>query len=122
MSEVPDPLGRLSVLHLALTLAHETIYDRHLDLVKDARATPMSRALLVESAEIVLRKRGAATASVHRLAARWHEQSVLDPQAAKKTAIELETELAAAESVLRELLARETAIDGELRGLAAEGR
>ena len=86
------------------------------------RATPRSQALLAESAEIVLRKAGAATASARRLAARWHEQSVLDPQAAEKTARELETELADAESVLRELLAREAAIDTELRALAAEGR
>jgi hypothetical protein len=92
------------------------------DLVRDDRATPISQALLAESAEIVLQKTGAATATARRLAAQWHEQSVLDPQAAEETAVELETELANAESVLRELLARETAIDAELRARAAEGR
>jgi len=122
VSEVPDPLRRLTVLLEALAFAHETIYDRHLDLVRDDRATPMSRSLLAESAEIVLQKTAAATAAARRLAAQWHEQSVLDPQAAEKTAVELETELADVESLLRELLARETAIDAELRALAAEGR
>jgi hypothetical protein len=122
VSEVPDPLQPLSVLLEALAFAHETIYDRHLDLIRDGRATPTSRGLLAESAEIVLQKTGAATASARRLAAQWHEQSVLDPQAADQTAVELETELADVESVLRELLARETAIDAQLRTLAAEER
>lgn len=122
MSEVPDPLRQLNVLLEGMFMAHETIYDRHVDLVRDDRATSISQALLAESAEIVLQKTGAATATARRLAAQWHEQSVLDLQAAEETAIELETELADAESVLRELLARETAIDAELRALAAEGR
>jgi hypothetical protein len=47
---------------------------------------------------------------------------VLDPQAAQQTALQLEKEVADAEPILRELLARETAIAAELRALAAEER
>lgn len=56
------------------------------------------------------------------LTKQWHEQSVLDPRAAEHTALKLETELAHAQSILRELLARESAIAAELRVLAAETR
>ena len=44
---------------------------------------------------------------------------MLDPQTAEQTALELETELAHAEPLLRELLARESAIAAKLRALAA---
>ncbi|MGD0454583.1 MAG: hypothetical protein ABSB69_13385 [Solirubrobacteraceae bacterium] len=84
------------------------------------RATATSQRLLTESARIVLQSAPAASATARRLAAEWHEQSVLDPKTAEQTALELETELAQAESVLRELLARETAIVAELKALAAD--
>jgi hypothetical protein len=120
VSEVPDPLRRLHVLFEAIRIAHETIYDLHRRLVNADRATPLSQGLLAESARIVLRSAPDASAGSHRLAATWHEQSVLDPDAAEDTALKLDTELAHAESVLRELLARESAIAAELRALATE--
>jgi hypothetical protein len=52
----------------------------------------------------------------------WHEQSVLDPDVAEETAVKLEKELAHAESLLRELLARETEIASELKALTTDGR
>jgi hypothetical protein len=100
-------------------MAHTTIYDFHVELVDANRATLTSRGLLAESAEIVLQKTGAATASARRLAAQWHEQSVLDPTAAEQTAFELESEITRAESLLRGLLARETEIAAKLRVLAS---
>lgn len=120
MSVIPDPLRPLSVLLEALFIAHTTIYDLHLELVDADHTTPKSQELLAESAQIALYKTQEATADVRRLATQWHEQSVLDPQAAEKTAVELETGLAHAESVLRELLARETATAAELRALVEE--
>lgn len=122
MSEVPDPLRPLSVLLGALALAHETIYDLHRRLATSDRATPISRSLLAESAGIVLQKAGEASGSARALASQWHEQSALDPQAAQQTALQLEKEVADAEPILRELLARETAIAAELRALVAEER
>ena len=91
MSEVPDPPARLNVLCGALTLAHETIYDLHRRIVNADRATAISRNLLAESAEIVLHRSGEASAAARALASRWHEQSVLDPQAAEQTALQLAT-------------------------------
>ncbi len=122
MSEVPDPLRRLNVLLEAMFIAHETIYDLHRRLVSADRATPISRSLLTESAQIVLHKAGQASRSARPLADQWHEQSVLDPQAAEQTALQLHTELTDVEPLLRELLARETAISAELRALTAEER
>jgi hypothetical protein len=122
VSEVPEPLRRLNVLLEALAFAHETIYDLHSELVRADRATPISRGLLAESAQIVLQNTGEASASARALARQWHEQSVLDPRAAERTTLKLKTELAHAQSILRELLARESAIAAELRALAAETR
>lgn len=118
MSEVPEALRRLDVLLEAMFIAHEAIYDIHRALVSADRASPMSRSLLAESAQAVLQRASEASASSRGLASRWHEQSVLDPQAAEQTAVEFEGELARVEPFLRELLARESAIAAELRALA----
>jgi hypothetical protein len=122
VSEVPDPLQRLNILNEAVFMTHETSYDLHLDLVHGDHATATSQDLLAESAEIVLQRAPAATATARRLAAQWHEQSVLDPRAAQQTALEMEQEIDRAESVLRGLLSRETAIVAELRALVDESR
>jgi hypothetical protein len=119
VSEVPEALQRLDGLMEAMFIAHETIYDLHRRLVSADRATPMSRSLLAESAAAVLQKVGEASGPARALASKWHEQSVLHPQAAEQTARELDTELARVEPSLRELLARESAIAAELRALAA---
>jgi hypothetical protein len=44
---------------------------------------------------------------------------VLDPKAAEQTILELEGEITRAQSLLRGLLARETAIAAELQALAS---
>lgn len=120
MSEVPDPLARLDVLLEALFIAHTTIYDLHLDLVLADRATPTSQGLLTESARIASQRTSEATADVRRLAVQWHEQSVLDPEAADRTALEIEQQLTATEVVLRDLLHRQAAIAAQLEALVAE--
>ena len=122
VSEVPEALRRLNVLLEATFVAHETIYDLYSDLVQVDRATPTTQSLLAESARIVLHSAPAASAASRRLANQWHEQSLLDPDAAENTALELETELAHAEPVLRALLDRETAIAAQLKALTAEER
>ena len=122
MSEVPEPLRRLNVVLEAMFIAHETIYGLHRGLVSADQATARSRSLLAESARIVLQSAPEASAPARALASQWHEQSVLAPETAEQTALELETELAHAESLLRELLDRESAIAAELRALAAETR
>jgi hypothetical protein len=63
-----------------------------------------------------------ATAAVRRLAGQWHEQSVLNPDAADRTAVKLEEQLVGVEVVLRDLLDRESAIAANLRALAGEER
>jgi hypothetical protein len=122
VSEVPESLRRLNLLLEALAFAHETIYDLHLSLVDADRATPASRALLAESAQIVLQKTAETSASARALASRWHEQAVLDPTAAEQTAPKLDAQVAQAESILRELLARETEIASQLKGPASDSR
>lgn len=102
-------------------IAHETIYDLHSELVRTDRATPTSQELLAASARTVLQKAPDASATARRLAGQWHEQSVLDPDVAEETAVKLETELARAESLLRELLDRETEIASELTALTTDG-
>jgi hypothetical protein len=122
VSEVPDPLRRLNVLLEALFIAHTTIYDLHRRVLSVERATPTSQRLLAESAQIVLQRTPEATAAVRRLAGQWHEQSVLNPEAADRTAAKLEEQLVDVEAVLRDLLDRESAIAADLRALAEEGR
>jgi hypothetical protein len=122
VSEIPEPLQQLNVMLEAMFIAHETIYDLHRGLVNTDQATTRSRSLLAESARIVLQSAPDTSASARALASQWHEQSVLDPETAEETALELETEFAHADPLLRELLARESAIAAELRALAAEGR
>lgn len=121
MSAVPEPLQRLNVLLEALAIAHVTIYDLRARLVREGAATPRCEVLLAESARIVLNEAPEASAAARRLASLWHEQSVLDPEAAGRTASALDEELARTESALRELLSRETAIAAELSALAAGG-
>jgi hypothetical protein len=122
VSEVPESLRRLNILLEAMFIAHETIYDLHSDLVRADRATPISKELLAESARVLLQSALKASVGTRRLAAKWHEQSVLDPEAAEDTALKLDTEFAYAEPTLRELLARETAIAAKLRALATDSR
>lgn len=98
-----------------------TIYDLRARLVSEGSATPRSEVLLAESAHIVLNEAPEASAAARRLASRWHEQSVLDPEAAGRTALGLDDELTRTESALRELLNRERAIAVELRALTAGG-
>jgi hypothetical protein len=122
VSEVPDPLGRLRVVLEALAIAHETIYDLHRALVSAERATPASAELLTESARLVMQDAPKASAAAWGLASRWHEQTVLDPDAAERTAIALDEEVGRAELALRMLLGRVSAIAAELRALAADDR
>jgi hypothetical protein len=120
VSDVPDPLRRLNALHEAMFMAHTTVYDLHRRLVSLDRATPTSQDLLAKSAAIALQRTSEATTAVRRLADQWHEQSVLDPEAADRTAFELEQQLTATEIALRELLVHETAIVTQLRALVDE--
>jgi hypothetical protein len=121
VSAVPEPLQRLNVLLDALAIAHVTIYDLRTRLVSEGSATPRSEVLLAESVHIVLNEAPKASAAARRLASLWHEQSVLDPEAAGRTALALDEELTRTESALRVLLSRERAIAVELRALAAGG-
>jgi hypothetical protein len=121
VSAVPEPLQRLNVLLDALAIVHVTIYDLRTRLVSEGSATPRSEVLLAESARIVLNEGPEARAAARRLASLCHEQSVLDPEAAGRTALALDEELTRTESALRELLSRERAIAVELRALAAGG-
>ena len=120
MSNAHESLSRLDNLLEAFVIAHETIYGLHRGLVDFERNSSVSAALLHESAHAVLKAVPEVTATATTLAARWHEQSVLDPAAAIGTAEQLEAELGLIAASLRELMDREREIIGELRSLAGD--
>ncbi len=120
MSDAHESLSRLDNLLEAFVIAHETIYGLHRGLVDFERNSSVSAALLDESARAVVKAVPDITATARALAARWHEQSILDPVAAIGTAEQLEVELGLVEPSLRELMDREREIIGELRSLASD--
>jgi hypothetical protein len=121
VSEVPEPLLRLEALIAAQRIAHETIYEFQHALADVNRATSRSADLLAESTRITLRDAFVVASTMRQLASRWHEQSVLDPDAAETTAATLEDEFARIEPQLRGFLSRQREIAAELRALLAEG-
>jgi len=123
MSEVPAALSRLDEIERTSFIAHETIYELRSVLVGRHLATPMTDALLAESARITLDEIPAITASLRRLGTRWHEQRVLAPETADETAADLDRELARIQSSVQGWLDRQAAIGAELRAaLPPRGR
>lgn len=72
----------LSLLGESWALAHEYAYDQHATLAALGAATPNSRAMLRESADLALRQVPELLRSVRSLADDWEDQQLLDPEAA----------------------------------------
>lgn len=106
MDTAVEVLGRIRRLFAAATIAHESVFEMHRELVSEGRDDAESRTLLKESSRIVLIEMPAIAAEAHRLAAWWGEERILNPGAAERTSHALEKELARIEPALRALLDR----------------
>ena len=103
-----------------MRIAHEVIYDLHAELVARGTAQARPNRLLAESARITLAEVLALTAEARQLAETWHEQSVLDADAAGRTLHLLADELERIQPRLRRQLNRQRAIARELQKLVEE--
>jgi hypothetical protein len=121
VTERPAALETLDLWLETLRLGHETIFDRHRDLVVLGRDSDHARGLLKESAEIALHQAIAMMSGAQFLAARWREQSVLAPPRADVTLGRLERELDRIRPEIRRLLQRHREIARELRLLLDDG-
>lgn len=117
MPERPRPIERLDSLFRASLIAHEAIFDLHRELVSIGRGTPRSNELLEESARLALRELPGLTARSRRLAGRWEEQSVLDPDASESTLLRLATELERIEPQVQGVVDRQREIAISLRSM-----
>ncbi|HXV05597.1 MAG TPA: hypothetical protein VFP23_06805 [Solirubrobacterales bacterium] len=119
MPDRPAAITRLSTLLAEATIAHGAIFDLHRRLLVRGRTGTDSAGLLAESARIATMRLPALAAPLGRLATRWDEESLLDPQAADSTAREIAARLAAVEPEMRSLLARQSEIAAKLRARLA---
>jgi hypothetical protein len=119
MSGRPQELNRLATILGAADLAHQAIFDIHRDLLGHGRAPAESTGLLAESAQIATADLPRLTAHLRRLAARWDEESLLDPVAAADTLALFTHDLASVEPELASLLRRQGEIAARLRALLA---
>jgi hypothetical protein len=85
------------------------------DLVGLGAADDVARELLHGSANIVLQEMAEATAEVRDLESAWHEQELLDPETAARTATEIEVGMARTRRQLSELLARQRELARQMR-------
>ena len=117
MPERPPAIKRLDSLLGAARIAHETIFEMRRRLIAAERADPEQDRLLEESARIVTVELSSLSANARRLSAKWSEQSVLDPEGAAKTLVELEAELNRVEPHFLSLHERQRQIAGQLRSM-----
>jgi hypothetical protein len=96
-------------------IAHEVIFELRRELLAKGRDEAQQAGLLGESARIVTTELPRLTTDVRQLAARWEEQTLLDPEAADLTLGALAAELARVESQVRPLLQRQRQIAAALR-------
>lgn len=115
MSERPGPVGRIDLLFEAARIAHEASFELHRRLVILGSDDNYTRRLLEESARIALEELPAVTAQARQLAARWHEQSVRDPEAAPETLHELHAELQRLTPDLNRVRSRQREVARQLR-------
>ncbi len=102
-----SPVLRLDLWTAAFSIGHQAIFTNHRTLVGRGRADEHTRSLLAESADITLHvgptlMRGA------------RDLSLLAPETADATRVELENELERIEPAIRRLQHRHQAIGREL--------
>ena len=117
MPQVPAPIRRLDSLFSAALIAHEAIFEMRRELVAGGQADATAAKLVAESARITLTDLPAIAAGPRDLAARWEEQSVLDPRTAERTAEALAAELDRIEPELKRLMERQRQIAVQLRSM-----
>lgn len=117
MPERPPAISQLNSLLGAATIAHEAIFEMRRDLIARDRGNPEQAQLLAESARIANVELPDLSADARRLAAEWREQSLLDGEAAEKTLVALESELAHIEPAADSLLNRQREIAARLRSM-----
>jgi hypothetical protein len=115
MPDRPEAITRFNTLLGQATITHGAIFDLHRRLLVRGRAGSDSAGLLAESARIATVGLPSLARPLARLATRWDEESLLDPQAADSTAREIAAKLAAVEPGMRSLLARQGEIAATLR-------
>lgn len=117
MQERPAPVWRLDSLLSASVIAHEAIFDLRHELRLIGRGGREVDDLLTESAQIALTDLPGLAARAISLAARWEEQSVLDPGAAQTTLRDLAAELKRIEPEIQGLVERQREIAARLRAM-----
>ncbi len=117
MPERPAAIKRLDALFSASMIAHEAIFEMCRELIAKGRGSAEQARLLEESARITASELPRLAATARELAARWTEQSLLDPDAAKATLREFEAELGRIEPEAQALLERQRQIAVALRAM-----
>jgi hypothetical protein len=120
MTERPQQLDRLDIMLAGVDIAHTVIFDMHRELLGSESAQTESASLLAESAALTTVRAPQLTESLRGLAGRWDEQTLLDPEAADRTAEQIAAEFATVEPALRSLVARQTQIAARLRLLLGD--
>jgi len=117
MAQRPESIKRLDSIFSASLIAHEAIFEMHRELVADQPSDRTIVDLLGESAQITVSRLPTAAAEARRLAARWDEQSVLEPDSADARLRDLEAELDRVVPELNALLDRQREIAFRLRSM-----
>jgi hypothetical protein len=122
MTDRPAALELLDRLLGAATIAHEAAADLHHELVTLGADDERARALLRESASLVLDQIPTLARPLHGRALEWGEQELLDPLAAERTAKRLEDDLTKFLPAFAELRARQDEVVAELLNLISRAR
>jgi hypothetical protein len=120
VSERPAPVAALDLLFEAARIAHEASFELHRRLVSLEADDDHTRSLLHESARLALDELPAVTGQARRLADRWHEESLLDPDAADQRLQDLRAELDRLRPDLDRIRDRQREIALELRSRVRE--
>src|SRR4051794_36412793 len=107
MPDRPDPIAALNVILDAADLAHGAIFGDHRRLATRGESDDRSRDLVRESAQVVLVELAGLLQIARGLAARWIDESVLDPETAERTLSQLDAELSHIAPDVRRLRARQ---------------
>jgi hypothetical protein len=117
MSGRPEELERLDEILGSVRIAHETGFElSRLFLTRESAASEVAD-LLAESARIAIVELPRLLGSLRRLALRWEDENLLDPETAARTAAQIATEMEAVEPAAESLLRRHREVVAKLREL-----
>lgn len=117
MPETPEPVRKLDSFFSASLIAHEAIFEMRRELVATGRGGREPTALLEESARVTVTDLPSITRRARRLAARWDEQGLLDPEVAGTTIHALAAKLDRIGPQVGSLLERQRQIAARLRSM-----